>query len=312
MTSITLLQIKYLLALEKTGSFSLAAVDCHVTQSTLSTMIRKLEDQLDLLLFNRTSKPVTMTLEGKLLLHQFKQIQHSVETLGELVQETKDDFYGTMRIGVIPTIAPFLFPLFLDKLVISYPNINFIIDEITTDDIVYRLKQRELDVGIVSLPIVDKELVEQVLYYEDFLVYDASQPDIKNYRVTTMDTNKIWLLEEGHCMRTQVERICMVNKKREFSKNLVYNSGSILSLLELVKINKGMTLIPRLASIRNQLIDENCIYKIAGDTPVRQVGLITHPNFAKKRMLKVLVEHITVAVKPILKKKNNFKIIEPF
>lgn len=310
--SISIPQIKYLLALEQTGSFSLAAEACFVTQSTLSTMIKKLETQIGLSLFDRSSKPIQMTEEGSALLSQFRQVQREMENLEELIQLTKNEFYGSMRIGIIPTIAPFLLPLFLDKLVGKYPHVIFSIDEITTNDITNRVKQRELDVGILSLPVNEKDLLQQTLFLEDFLVYDARQPTHKNYKVKDIDPSRLWLLEEGHCMTTQIEKICVLRKQRQSSSNLVYKSGSILSLLELVKSNKGITLLPRLATLRENLLDTNCIYPLMGTTPVRKIGVITHPNFAKKRLLKILVDEILEAVQPILSKKKKVQVINPY
>ena len=307
------MQLRYVLALEKTGSFSKAAEQCFVTQSTLSTMVKKLENQIGFSLFNRSSKPITMTEEGLLLLNQFRKILLESDHLEELIAEAKDEFYGTIRIGVIPTIAPFLLPLFLERLIENYPSVNFSIDEITTQEITSRIKERELDLGILSLPLGDKGLVEHSLFFEEFLVYDARRPELKNkYQVKDIDPNRLWLLEEGHCMTTQIEKICHLREQSQLNNNLVYNSGSILSLLELVKSNKGITLIPHLATLRKYLFEEDCIYPLSGPVPVREIGIITHPNFAKKRLLTILIKEITEVVKPLLKKRKKVQVIKPY
>ena len=312
-TSISTSQIKYIIELEKTGSFSKAAETCFITQSTLSTMIKKMEDQMGLIIFDRRSKPIQLTQEGRALIDQLKVIHHEFENLKELIQESKEEFHGSLKIGIIPTIAPFLLPLFLDKLVSNYPDVNFNIHEITTNDIARKIKLRELDIGILSLPIDGKEFKEIDLFKEDFLVYDASgHAGKKKYKINDIDLSRLWLLEEGHCLTNQIEKICHLRKKRKINNNLVYNSGSILSLLELVNMNKGITLLPRLATKINKLIKEEFICDMESPKPVRRVGMITHQNFAKKRFLDILEKEIKESVKPYLSKARKIKIINPF
>lgn len=312
--SISFSQIKYVLALHKTGSFSKAADSCFVTQSTLSTMVRKFEDQIDLILFDRKSKPIKLTKEGAQLIEQLQTIYHEFDNLSELVQETKEEFYGRLNIGIIPTIAPFLLPLFLDKMIKKYPSINFSIDEITTNEIVNKIKLRELDIGILSLPLNDKTLIQKSLFFEDFLIYDTRRNSSakKKYKIKDIDVNRLWLLEESHCLTSQIEKICHLRKKSTTSHNLIYNSGSILSLLELVKMNDGITLLPRLATQRKNLINSKFAYMIEAPVPVREIGLITHPNFAKKTFLNMIEEEITNAVKPVLNNPKKVRVIKPY
>jgi len=312
-SSITPTQIKYVLALAKEGSFSKAAENCFVTQSTLSTMVKKMEDQLGLKLFDRKSKPIRLTIEGEVLVDQLRSIYFEYENLEELIQETKKEFHGTFRIGIIPTVAPFLLPLFLDKLVQDYPDIRFSIDEITTSEIVAKIKNRELDIGILSLPIKEKDLIEKGLFLEEFLVYDTStKKGNKKYKINDIDINRLWLLEESHCMSNQIEKICHLRNKRKIGNNLVYKSGSILSLLELVTMNKGITLLPRLTTTRKNLIDNKFLHPMDNPVPVREVGLVMHSNFTKKRVLNILEKYISEAVKPILRPARKVKIIKPF
>ncbi len=312
--SISLSQIQYVLALEKTGSFSEAAKQCHITQSTLSTMIRKLEKQIGMEFFDRKAKPVQLTSAGLEMIDQFKVINNEYENLLERIQETKDAFYGVLKIGIIPTLAPFLLPLFLDRLVKEYPKVNFNIHEITTDEIIKRLKLRELDIGLLSLPIRDRDLKQRRLFEEAFLVYDTrgTAKRKKKFKITEIDINRLWLLEESHCLSGQIEKICYLKKKRMSDGNLIFRSGSIHSLIELVKINKGLTLLPKLATLQENLISPDYIYQIAHPVPVREIGMVTHQNFAKTRLLNILEAEILNAVKPrldILKKK---KIIAPY
>ncbi|MEM9548932.1 MAG: hydrogen peroxide-inducible genes activator [Bacteroidota bacterium] len=314
MLSISRSQIQYVLALERTGSFSEAADYCFVTQSTLSTMIKKLEEQIEMRLFDRKSKPIALTTEGRALIDQFKIIHHEYENLTELIQETRDELYGTLKIGVIPTVAPFLLPLFLEKLISNHPDINFTVHEITTGEIVHLLQMRELDVGILSIPIANRGLVQKSLFKEDFLVYDANEisKKRKRYKVDEIDVSRLWLLEESHCMSNQIGKICQLRKNRKMNKNLVYRSGSILSLLQLVKSNQGLTLLPRLATLHKSIIDEQFLSTLENPSPAREVGIVTHPNFTKKRLLNILEKEILKAVKPVLKRNRELNVVDPF
>ena len=241
MMSISHSQIKYVTALVKTGSFSEAAKQCFVTQSTLSTMIKRLEDHLDLKLFDRQKKPIELTREGKKLIHQFKILENEYQNLFDLFNETKGDFHGTLKIGIIPTLAPFILPLFLDKVNVKYPNLNLEINEITTNEIQNRLRIRDIDMGLISIPIEDDELDQISLFKEEFLVYDAGKRsrNTKRYKIDDIDLTKLWLLEESHCLSSQIGKICQLKNDWDFDGNVKLQSGSILSLLELVKLKKA-------------------------------------------------------------------------
>jgi len=312
--SISISQIKYVLALHKAGNFSEAAEACFVTQSTLSTMIKKLENQLELKLFDRTLKPISLTREGEALLKQFQITYHEYENLNDLINETKEGYYGTLKIGIIPTVAPFLLPLFLDRILNSYPNVKFELFEITTHDIIQRIKSRELDIGILSIPLSDTYLKQKSLFKEDFLVYDTRSPGVKNkrYRIKDIEVNRLWLLEESHCLTNQIEKICQLRKVNDRNQNLKFTSGSILSLIELVNMNKGLTLLPKMATLNKKLIDAKCISPIENPVPLREIGVVMHPNFSKNKLLSVLEKEILKAVKPILNNSRKANIIKPF
>lgn len=311
--SISLSQIKYVLSLDITRSFSDAADACFVTQSTLSTMIKKLEDQIELKIFDRKTKPLSLTPEGTILIKQFKILYHEYENLTDLIQTTKDVLSGTLKIGIIPTLAPFLLPLFLDDLVSKYPKVSFIIHEITTNEIIHLLKLREIDVGVLSIPIEDKSLDQKSLFKEDFLVYDTNKSDKKNktYRVDDIDVSRLWLLEESHCLTNQIGKICHLKKKSNLKQNLEFKSGSILSLLQLVNMHNGLTLLPRLASMNKNIIEEKYLYRINDPRPAREIGFLYHPNFAKKGLLNIFEKEIMAAIKPILSKLKQVEIVHP-
>lgn len=307
-------QIDYILALAKTGSFSQAAELCYITQSTLSTMIRKYEDSIGIQLFDRKKKPIKPTPEGILVIDQLLKLNHEFENLEEVTKEIKGEIIGGLEIGVIPTIAPFLLPLFLNALIRDYPSVQFSIHELTTEEIIQRIKRRDLDLAIVSTPLGDPQLKEIPLFLEDFVLYETQAlSGSKRYKVEDIDLNRLWLLEEGHCMRNQVDKICTLRQQRSIHKHLVYRSGSIYSLIEMVKANNGTTLLPRLAVQNNPLLDAQSIYPLELPVPTREIGLVTHANFVKNRILKVLEKRIraSVADKLVVQDQPHSKI-NPF
>lgn len=314
MMSIQKSQIDYVLALAKTGSFSQAAELCYITQSTLSTMIRKYEDSIGIQLFDRKKKPIKPTPEGVLIIEQLLRLNHEFDSLEELSKEIKGEIIGGLEIGVIPTIAPFLLPLFLNSLIRDYPTVQFSIHELTTDEIIRRIKRRDLDLAIVSTPLDEPELREIPLFLEDFVLYETrTLSEAKRYKVEDIDLNRLWLLEEGHCMRNQVDKICALRQQRSIHKHLVYRSGSIYSLIEMVKANSGITLLPRLAVQNNPLLDPKHIYPLELPVPTREIGLVTHVNFVKNRILKVLEKRIRASVKGKLTVKDQpHSKIKPF
>jgi len=313
MMSIHKNQVDYILALAKTGNFSHAAELCYITQSTLSTMIRKYEEGIGVQLFDRKKKPIRPTPEGQIVIEQLRKVSYEFDNLEEVVREIKGEISGTLGIGIIPTIAPFLLPLFLNKLIRDYPDVQFTIQELSTDEIIQRIKRRELDLAIVSTPLDDPQLKEVPLFVEDFVIYETRERvSSKRYRITDIDANRLWLLEEGHCMRNQVDKICALRQQRSIRKHLVYRSGSIYSLIEMVKANHGITLLPRLAVHQNPLLDLKHIYPLEQPVPTREIGLITHSNFVKNRILKVLQKRIQASVQNIIVLDDNYARIAPF
>ena len=226
MLSISINQIKYALTLARTQNFSKAADQCHITQSTLSTMIKKLESQLGFAIFDRKSKPIQLTQQGDAVIKQFMVVLNEYENLEELIQTTKDEFVGTLKIGIIPTLAPFILPLILDNLVKGNPKMNFKIHEITTEQILSKLRTRDLDIGILSLPIKDKDFVETSLFKEDFLIYDVApaKKSKKKYAINDIDISRLWLLEESHCLAIQIGKICRLKKQHKINDRIEFNS----------------------------------------------------------------------------------------
>lgn len=297
----TIQQIKYIIAVEEFNHFGLAAEKCFVTQSTLSTMIGKFEEEIGIRIFDRSTKPVTVTLEGEVLLPQLKIILKEVDSLDERVKLMKGEVSGKLKIGIIPTVAPYVLPRFLGDFVKNYPKMHFSVSELTTDNIVEQIKSRALDIGIAALPLGDDSLIEYPIYNESFVLYDCfSNRPSSSVKIEDINYDKFWLLEEGHCLSNQVIKICDIRNKNA-PVNLDFRAGTIDTLIRFVKQNHGITLLPCLAT--TDFSEEDCqrLSHFKGSVPVRSIGIVTHKHFVKKQVLSLLTEKIRENIVPLLR-----------
>jgi len=277
-------------------------------------MVAKFEDQIGVDIFNRATRPLSITSQGELIIKSLQGISREFQLFDETVYTLKDLEVGKLDLACIPTVAPYLYPRILNQISNTYESVDFSIHELTTENIVSEIIAGNIDIGIVSIPLENKELVEYPLYEEEFLIYDHGiNTRSKNYAVTDIDIERLWLLEEGHCMRNQVGKICEMRQQKKINGNLVYNCGSIFTLIQMVKMNNGVTLLPRLAMIDNKQIDLKNVFNISQPVPTRKIGLITHKNFVKKQLLTTLTTIINKAVKPSLKsRKKKTESVDPF
>lgn len=291
-------QFEYVLAVAEHRHFETAAEICFATQSTLSAMISKLESELGIIIFDRRKKPVGITKEGEKIIEHLKIIIMEINRLEELSQEIKGELKGIIKIGCIPTVAPFLLPIFLPDFSAKYPDLTLEIKEITTDEIIRRLKSRELDIGIISFPVNDGELTEYPMYREPFVFYDTSEISEKEIIAENILLNNFWLLEEGHCLRNQVLAICAAEGKEiNSSLNIRFKAGSIDSLIRFVRASNGKTLLPYLAVNNFSDNEKKHIRYFHTPAPFRNVGLLTHRYFAKKTVLRLLHNEILEKIK---------------
>lgn len=306
-------QFQYVLAVVDLKNFEAAADKCFVTQSTLSTMIGRFEDEIGIKIFNRKTKPVSITAEGEQIIERLRIVLNEIDVLDNVVQELKGEMVGDLRVGVIPTIAPYLLPLFLTEFAERFPKVRIHVKEMTTSEIQQALRLRSFDIGILAVPLDDNELEEMELYSEPFRVYDCTE-DKRASKVAIKDLNysKLCLLQEGHCLRTQVKQICELSSQLSTNDvNYEFESGSMDSLLRITRTRKGITIIPYLASI-DLPETENCnLVEFEAPVPVRTVGLVTHKHFVKKKLLKDLKEIIQQSVVDLLPKIEQKKVMEP-
>ncbi|MCK8523070.1 LysR substrate-binding domain-containing protein [Aquimarina sp. D1M17] len=306
-------QYQYVLAVVNSKNFELAAEKCFVTQSTLSTMINKFENEIGIKIFNRKTKPVTVTKEGEKIIERLQIIVNEIDLLTNVIQEIKGEMIGSLKIGIIPTLAPYLLPLFITDFVENFPKVNISVRELNTSQIQDQLLKRNLDIGILALPLKHKELTEYPLFEEPFLIYDCTEENTKS-KVSPPDLkfSKMCLLEEGHCLRTQVYDICELSAKyMKTPSNFKFESGSMESLLRITESRKGITILPYLA---NRLLNHNeksRINEFKDPVPVRSIGLVTHNFFVKKVLSEELARLIQTSVTDLIPKTEQFKIVNP-
>jgi len=293
----TLQQLEYVLALEKTRHFVRAAELCGVKQPTLSAMILKLEDELDCKIFDRSLNPIELTEIGTQIIRQAQLIIHQANQLKEIVQAQKDILSGTLHLAIIPTIAPYLLPHFIATFKKEYPDISLKVSEMHTETIIEKLRLAEIDMAILSTPLDDPKILEVPLYYERFTAYISPTEYIYALRelsATDMPLDRLWVLEEGHCMRNQVFNFCD-NKKYYTS---TYEAGSIDTLVKIVDINGGYTVIPEL---HIDLLSENQklnLRDIVKPEATREISLVIRHDFVREGILNAVAECIKKIIPP--------------
>lgn len=306
-------QFKYILEVADNRHFETAARKCFISQSTLSTMIGRFEDEIGIRIFNRKTKPVSITSEGRQIIERVRIIQHEIDSMNSMIQQMKGEQVGELRIGVIPTISPSLLPQILPQLIAQFPNVKFIVREMTTNQIREDLRLRNIDMGLLALPLEDEELEEYPLYKEPFLLYDCTgATSKKKASLNTLDYSKLCLLQEGHCLRTQVRKICdLSDKLSKTESHFEIESGSLGSLLRLTKSINGITIIPYLASL--DLSDKrDCrLIEFESPMPVREVGLVTHKFFVKKGLQEAIAGLIVQSVQDVLPPTRREQVLNP-
>lgn len=305
-------QLQYILAVDEYRHFQKAADACFVTPATLSMMVKKLEQELGVIIFDRSRQPVTTTTTGQLLIHKARTILHHIGELHHIAAFATDEVAGEIRIGIIPTLAPYLTHLFLPKLMEQYPLLKIKLYEWNTHQIVEALLHNRLDIGIAATPLHNADIKEKPLFYEKLMAY-VSDPHWKKQYIAPEDINlsRLWLLEEEHCLRSQVMNLCSLKKKHEESLQLDFEAGSIETLLNIVSINQGITIIPELVIPTLSKERKLKIRSFQSPIPVREISLLTYRHFIKEKLLNVLSQFILAAVDPFIQETQfSKKVIE--
>lgn len=309
----TFTQLEYVLAVFRHRHFAAAAADCFVTQPTLSMQIHKLEVDLGIKIFDRSKQPVIPTELGMEFINHALRIMEERDGLIEMVNHRKGIVAGELKIGIIPTLAPYLLPLFVKEFTNKYPEVRLVVNEMMTDIIVQRLREGKIDAGILVTPLMEQGIREDLLFYEELVVYVSknNQAYEKQYVLAKdIDPNKLWLLEEGHCFRSQIMNLCELQKASKLGHHFEYEAGSIETLRRMVEINDGITILPELSTIELPARQQQMIRQFRKPVPMRQVSLVVHRDFIKKKLLDILKREIIAAV-PEKVKKNSARNVVP-
>ncbi|MFW5832321.1 MAG: LysR substrate-binding domain-containing protein, partial [Prolixibacteraceae bacterium] len=269
-----LTQLEYLKALATYRSFSLAAQKLKITQPALSLQIQKLEEELDLKLVDRTKRPLNFTPEGEIFYRKAVEILKMTEQLKQLSTEMSEEVSGDLSVGIIPTLSPYLTPLFIDELNSNYPKLQLEITELKTEEIINSIKLGNLDCGVLSTPIDTTGIRSMPLFYERFFIYISEKHQFfseEKINISKLNTEEIWYLEEGNCFQNQVNSICQINYQKKASQNLVYKSSSIESLRRIVENKNGVTFIPEHATVNIPSDFEEMVKEFSDQQPVREI-----------------------------------------
>ncbi|MCB4799587.1 hydrogen peroxide-inducible genes activator [Neotamlana laminarinivorans] len=303
----TIQQLKYIVALDNFRNFVKASESCNVAQPTLTLQVKKLEDQIGLILFDRTSQPLKPTPLGKDFIKKSRDILVLIDELKGTVNDEKTNMNGTFSIGIIPTLAPYLLPLFIKEFLEKHTQTKLKILELHSEDIIEKLEKQQLDIGILATPLNEKNIIETPLFYEPFLVYTDNIKSItkgKN-KISSEDLKPegLWLLAKGHCFRDQMLKLCEL-KNVEFERNILMEGGSIETLKPLINKISGYTLIPELSY--NEATDKKHIVRFESPEPVREISIVTHKNFTKEALITALRKSILKHTPEAFKKNSRF------
>lgn len=297
----TIQQMEYIVALDTYRHFVTAAEKCFVTQPTLTMQLKKLEEEIGMAIFDRKQSPLTPTKMGETIILKARAILREVHQLKELVNDEKEGLSGEFTIGVIPTIAPYLIPLFAMNFAHRYPEAKLRFEELKSEDIITALNTDKIDMGLMVTPLSEPNLREVSLYREPFKIYASKQHPLSGKKQVKADIvakmDGLWVLNQGHCFRNQVLNLCQQKKSHSFD----FESGSIETIKSLIKHNEGFTLVPELAI--NQ--SESSV-SFSEPIPSREVSLVVHNGFAKEKLIEALREQILAVIPDSFVKNEHY------
>ena len=308
----TITQLKYVLSVAEYQNFTVASEHSFVTQPTLSMQIQKLEDELDIKIFNRSKKPIELTEVGKRIVAQAKVIVDESNRIIDIVHQQKGYIGGEFKLGIIPTIMPTLLPMFLNNFTKKYPKVKLIIEELTTEEIVRKLSDGHIDIAIAATPLENQAIKERPLYYEPFVGLVPQNHRLFGQNEISPDDlemDDILLLEDGHCFKDSVINLCRTHKV-DNKKGFQLESGSFDTLIKLSKEGLGMTLLPYLHTLDLNDVDKKHLREFTNPPPAREVSLIYHKSQLKMQLIEALKNTIDGVVRGAIS-FSDVKIISP-
>ncbi|MDG1328738.1 MAG: hydrogen peroxide-inducible genes activator [Flavobacteriaceae bacterium] len=310
----TITQLKYVLAVAEHQNFTKAAAHVFVTQPTLSMQIQKLEEELSILIFDRSKKPIELTEVGEKIVNQARNIVNESERMQDVVDQEKGFIGGDFRLGIIPTVMPTLLPMFLKSFIRKYPKVHLKIEELTTAEIIIKLNDGHLDAAIAATPLVQEKIKERVLYFEPFVGYVPINHRLSSKKYldrSDLDINDILLLEDGHCFRDGVINICKSLKHNSATDSFQVESGSFETLIKLSNEGFGMTLLPYLNTLDIPKEEQKKYLRYFNEpSPAREVSLLYRESELKMQIIDSLYNIITGVIRGAIAFQN-VKIISP-
>lgn len=308
----TITQLHYVLAVAEHKNFTKAAQKVFVTQPTLSMQIQKLEEELDVQIFDRTKKPIQLTETGQKIVQQARNIVNESDRIKDIVDQQKGFVGGIFKLGVIPTVMPTLLPMFINNFINKYPKVKLKIEELTTESIIERLHEGHLDAAIAATPLEIPGIKENVLYYEPFVGYIPSSHRLHNtekIEVSELEVDDILLLEDGHCFKDGILNLCKSSRNYD-EDHFQLESGSFETLIKLANEGLGMTLLPYLHTLDVKEPEKKNLRMFKDPAPAREVSLIYNRSELKMQIIEALRSTIAGVVKGAIA-FHNVKIISP-
>jgi LysR family transcriptional regulator, hydrogen peroxide-inducible genes activator len=292
----TITQMEYVLAVDEYRHFKRASIACHISQPTLSMQIQKLEESLGIIIFDRSKSPILPTKNGIIFINQARIVLIEYRKINALLKAGDKVLSGEFKLAVIPTLSPFLIPLFANKFKAKYPKVKLIIEELKTEEIIDRLAADQIDAGLLVTPLKNDKIIERTLYYEPFSLYvsdDTKYFAMKKVKESILTMENIWLLNEGHCLRGQVLKICQYKaKQKDEGSNLVFHSGNLETLKNMVDKSGGYTILPQMMVDSLSIKSKKKIREFEDPCPIREVSLVHSRIFLKEKIIDALEQEI--------------------
>ena len=297
----TLQQLEYIIALDNHRNFVQAAKHCFVTQPTITLQVKKLEDEIGIQIFDRSRTPLKVTPMGELIVSKARNIVLEAEELKSIIKEKRDNITGHFKIGIIPTIAPYIIPQFIGNFVRKYPETILDIEEMKSEAILDAIKKNTIDIGILVSPLNDSKLRKIPLYNEAFVYYGEYEKNKKEISIEEVENREgLWLLSSGHCLGKQILNIC---QSETSNNNINFKSGSIETLIKMVDKYGGFTLIPDLVAIQS---DKTKTLNFSDPKPCREVSIVVNKGFVKESLINMLRQEILEIVPNTYQKSKRF------
>ena len=306
----TITQLKYTLAVAEYGNFTTASEKCFVTQPTLSMQVQKLEEELGVTIFNRSTKPLQVTEVGEKVLIQARKIVEESSRMNDVISEEKGIIGGTLKVGIIPTVSSTLLPLFLNIFIKKHKNVDLKIEEYNTDTISKKLEDNTIDCAIAATPLNNSKIIERPLYYEPFVAYVPEHHFLsvnKSLELDDLSNSDLLILEDGHCFRNQVLNLCSLD---DLNKQYELKSGSFETLINLSNNGPWMTILPYLHS--KLLPDQNKknLIQFKNPTPAREISIIYSKTQLKLPIINALKSTISKIIRGQIN-YNDLKVMPP-